>query len=123
MQPLHAVVKSGKNARVSVALSQSFNDCLPDVHFRMYTVQEAVDMSLVLKAQSGQSAGYVKLDIASCFLSFPIQQDDLHLFYCKVGGNRYQFLASLFGWMDAPRVASLLLDVVSSSVADAGCGS
>ena len=120
VQPLHAVVKPGKKARVCVDLSQNFNDFLPDVPFRMSSVQDGVDMARVVKDQSGQLAWFVKLDIASCFLSFPIHQDDQQLFYCRAGGDFYQFLALVFGRKDAPRVASLLLDVVSSSMTDAG---
>ena len=120
VQPLHAVVKSGKKARVCVDLSQNFNDFLPDIPFRMSSVQDAVDMSLGVKGQSGRPAWFVKLDIASCFLSFPIHPDDRQLFYCQAGGDFYQFLALVFGRKDAPRVCSLLLDVVSSSLSDAG---
>ena len=120
VQPLHAVVKSGKKARVCVDLSQNFNDFTPDVPFSMASVQDAVDMALGVKEQSGEPAWFVKLDISSCFLSFPIHPDDLGMFYCQAGGEFFQFLSLVFGRKDAPRVVSMLLNVVSASLADAG---
>ena len=120
VQPLHAVVKAAKKARVCVDLSQNFNDFLPDVPFRMATVQDAVDMATRARARSGAGAWFVKLDVSSCFLSFPIHADDLQFFYCQAGGDYYQFLAMVFGRKDAPRVVSVLLDVVSAAMADAG---
>jgi hypothetical protein len=65
-------------------------------------------------------AWFVKLDISSCFLSFPIHPDDLQYFMCKADGDYYQWLCMVFGLKSAPRIASLLLDVVSSALADAG---
>ena len=119
VQPLHAVVKEGKSARVCVDLSQNFNDFIPDCPFQMASVQDAVDMALQAKSAKGE-AWFVKLDISSCFLSFPIHPDDLQFFYCKAGGSFWQFVSLVFGRKDAPRVVSMLLDVVSSIMADAG---
>ena len=116
IQPLHAVVKEGKQVRVCVDLSQNFNDFIPDVPFRMASVQDGVDMAMRARAQSGRPAWFVKLDIASCFLSFPVHHDDLGYFYCEAGGDFYQFLSLVFGRKDAPRVVSILLDVVSSAL-------
>lgn len=116
VQPLHAVLKPGKDPRVCVDLSRNFNDYLPDVPFHMASVQSAVDLAL----QCGGAPHFVKLDISSCFLSFPLHPDDLHYYVCKAGGDYIQFLRMVFGLKSAPRVASLLLDVVSSALADAG---
>ena len=120
IQPLHAVVKEGKKARVCVDLSQNFNDFIPDAPFRMASVQDGVDMGVRARGQSGRPAWFVKLDISACFLSFPIHHDDLRYFYCEAGGDFYQFLALVFGRKDAPRVVSILLDVVSTALWGAG---
>ena len=116
VQPLHAVVKDGKKVRVCVDLSRNFNDWVEDQPFSMASVQHAVDLSL----EAGGEPFYVKLDLAACFLSFPIHPDDLDFFYCEAGGDYYQFLSLVFGRKDAPRVASQLLDVVSSAMTDVG---
>ena len=124
VQPLHAVIRPGKKARVVVDLSQNWNDFVEDVPFGMSSVQEAVELLQQARARCHHSrhrpASMVKLDISSCFLSFPVHQADTKFFYCLAGGDYYQFLALVFGRKDAPRVVSLLLDVVSSAMSDAG---
>ncbi len=124
VQPLHAVVRPGKKARVVVDLSQNWNDYIEDSPFQMSSVQEAVELLQRARAHSLSSrpapASMVKLDITACFLSFPVHEDDLKFFFCEAGGDYYQFLALVFGRKDAPRVVSQLLDVVSSAMADAG---
>jgi hypothetical protein len=120
IQPLHAVVKAGKKARVCVDLSCNFNDFIPDQPFRMAAVQDGVDMAMRAQSQVGRAAWFVKLDISSCFLSFPIHDDDLKYFYCEAGGDFFQFVTLVFGRKDAPRVVSVLLDVVSAAMTDAG---
>ena len=114
VQPLHAVIKEGKSARVCVDLSRNFNDFIPDQTFGMATLQDAVELSM----EAGRRAWYVKLDISACFLSFPIHPDDLQYFYCQAGGDFYQFLTLVFGRKDTPLVASILLDVVSTSITE-----
>jgi hypothetical protein len=116
VQPLHAVIKPGKKARVCFDLARNFNDFLVDETFHMASVQDAVDLAM----QAGKGAWFTKLDITACFLSFPIHPADLHYFYCEAGGDFYQFLALVFGRKDAPRVVTLLLNVVSAAVVDAG---
>ena len=116
VQPLHAVVKAGKKARVCFDLARNFNDFLVDEDFTMASVQDAVDLAL----QTPGAAYMSKLDISACFLSFPIHEADRQFFYCEAGGDFYQFLALVFGRKDAPRVCSALLDVVSSAMVDAG---
>jgi len=116
VQPLHAVVRPGKKARVCVDLSRGFNEFLKDEPFSMTTMQDAVDLSL----QTETPAWYVKLDISACFLSFPIHPADQKFFYCEAGGDFYQFLTLVFGRKDAPFVATVLLDVVSAAMVDAG---
>ena len=116
VQPLHAVIKPGKKARVVFDLARNFNDFLVDESFHMASIQDAVELA----KQAGPQAWFVKLDISACFLSFPIHPDDQHLFYCEAGGQLSQFLALVFGRKDASLVATLLLDVVSSAMVDAG---
>ena len=95
--------------RVCADLSQNFNDFIPDVPFRMASVQDGVDMAMRARTQSGRPAWFVKLDIASCFLSFPVHHDDLGYFYCEAGGDFYQFLSLVFGRKDAPWVVWILI--------------
>ena len=114
VQPLHAVVKPGKSARVVFDLARNFNDMLVDEPFGMASVQDAVDLTM----QAGHQPWFAKLDISACFLSFPIHPDDLQFFYCQEGGDFFQFLALVFGRKDAPRVVSWLLDVVSVEITD-----
>jgi hypothetical protein len=116
VQPLHAVVKPGKKARVCFDLARNFNDFLVDETFHMATIQDSVDLAL----QAGKRAWFAKQDISACFLSFPIHSADLHFFYCQAGGDFYQFLALVFGRKDAPRVTTYLLNVVSAALTDAG---
>jgi hypothetical protein len=75
-----------------------------------------VDLAL----QCPTAAFFVKLDISSCFLSFPLHPADYKFFVVEAGGDFYQFLCMMFGLKSAPRIATLLLDVVSSAMADAG---
>lgn len=116
VQPLHAVVKPGKKARVCVDFSRNFNDFLADQGFQMTSVQAGVELA----QQCPTPAFFVKLDISSCFLSFPVHPADYKFFVCQAGGDYYQFLRLAFGLKNAPRVASLLLDVVSAAITDLG---
>jgi hypothetical protein len=113
---LHAVVKEGKKARVVVDCSRGLNDHLSDQHFCMPNLQDAADLSM----EAGKGAWYVKLDIKSCFLSFPIHPDDQKFFYCQAGGHFFQWLTLVFGRKDAPFVVTVLLDVVSAAMRDEG---
>jgi hypothetical protein len=116
VQPLHAVVKPGKKARVCVDLSRNLNDYLPDQPFHYSSVAAGVRLAQECPGQ----AWFVKLDLSSCFLSFPLHPDDWQYYVCKAGGDYIQFLRMVFGLKSAPRTASLLLDVVSSALTDAG---
>lgn len=111
------MVKPGKNTRVCVDLLRKFNDHLEDKPFKYSSVQAGVDLAM----QCGPPAHLVKLDISSCFLSFPVHEQDLQYYVCKDEADRHmQFKRMVFGLKSAPRMASLLLDVVSSALADAG---
>ena len=116
VQPLHAIIKSGKKARICVDMSRNFNDFTEDCPFRYSSVQSGVDLAL----QCPTAAYFVKLDISSCFLSFPLHPDDYKFFVVQAGGDFWQFVRLVFGLKNAPYVATLLLDVVSSALDDAG---
>ena len=120
VQPLHAILKTGKKARICVDLSRNLNDFLEDEYFSFSSVQSAV--RLAQQAVTAEAGGcfFVKLDISACFLSFPLHPEDLKYYVCKVGGDYIQFLRMVFGLKSAPRTASLLLDVVSAAMEDAG---
>jgi hypothetical protein len=114
-QPLHGVLKPGKKARVCVDLSRNFNDFLVDVPFQYSSVKSTVDLTL----ECPTASYFVKLDISSCFLSFPLHPADYNFFVVEAGGDFHQFLCMMFDLKSAPRI-TLLLDVVSSAIADAG---
>ena len=116
VQPLHAIIKPGKKARICVDMSRNFNDYTVDCPFRYSSVQSGVDLAL----QCPTAAFFVKLDISSCFLSFPLHPEDYKYFVVEAGGDFWQFVRLVFGLKNAPYVATLLLDVVSSALDDAG---
>ena len=121
VQPLHAILKDGKKARICVDLSRNLNDFLVDEYFSFSSVRSAVRLAQqAVDAGDGGGCFFVKLDISSCFLSFPLHPEDLKYYVCKVGGDYLQFLRMVFGLKSAPRTASLLLDVVSAAMEDAG---
>ena len=82
----------------------------------MAAVRDAVDLAL----DAGPTSFFVKLGLSAFFLSFPIHRDDMDLFYCEAGGDYFQFLTLVFGRKDAPRVSSLMADIGSSAMEDAG---
>jgi hypothetical protein len=116
VQPLHAVVKPGKKARVCVDLSRNLNDYVVDEAFKLQSVDAAVRLSQQCPARPY----YVKLDISSCYLSFPVHPDDAQYYVCEVDGKFLQFDSVVFGHKDAPRIVSLALDVVSAALTEAG---
>ena len=116
VQPLHAVVHPTKKARVCVDLKRNFNDFIREQYFQFSSVGAAVDISLACPA----APYYVKLDISSCYLSFPVAPEDYKYFVCKIDGRYLQFTSLVFGHRDAPRQVSLALDVVSSALFEAG---
>jgi hypothetical protein len=117
VQPLHAVVKPGKKARVCVDLSQNLNDYVFDEYVKFSSVDSAVALSLQCPSPR---RFYVKLDIASCYLSFPLHPDDLKYYVSAVDGKFLQFLSVVFGHKAAPREVTYAMDVVSSALEDAG---
>jgi hypothetical protein len=116
-QPLHAVLRPGKKPRIVVDLGRNLNDYLPDAPFKYSTVQDSVRLSQAFSTP----AWYVKLDISSCFLSFPIDPGDVPFYRCRgARGEWLEFTSMVFGLKPAPRIASLLLDVVSATLTNWG---
>lgn len=116
VQPLHAVVKPGKKARVCVDMGRNLNDYASEEAFQYSSVAAGVRLA----QECPGNAWFVKLDLSACFLSFPLHPDDYKYYVCEAGGNFLQFTRMVFGLKNAPRVVSLLLDVVSSALTDAG---
>ncbi len=112
-QPLLAVTKPGKKARLCLDLARNFNDCVVKRKFKMLSVQTAVRWST-------PGCWYGKLDLASCFLSFPLHRGTSEFFNFEFEGKFYRFNNCPFGLSSAPRIISLLLDVVSSVLHDLG---
>ena len=112
-QPLLAVCKPGKKARLSLDLARNFNDSVTKRKFKMLSVQTATRWST-------PGCWYGKLDLSSCFLSFPLHPDTASYFNFEFEGAFYRFDSCPFGLSSAPRVVSLLLDVVSSHLHDLG---
>ena len=105
-----------KKARVCVDLKRNFNDFIREQYVQFSSVAAAVDISL----QCPHAPFYVKLDISSCYLSFPVDPDNYQFFVCKIDGRFLQFTSLVFGHRDAPRQVTLALDVVSSALFEAG---
>ena len=117
IQPLHAVIKSGKKPRVCVDLGRNFNDYLTDKPFKMSGIRDAVHLSSRVKGP----VWYVKMDISACFLSFPVHPEDIPYFRCKApNGKVLEFLSMVFGSKPAPYICTRLLDVISSELVDMG---
>lgn len=112
-QPLLAVRKPGKKARLCLDLARNFNDSVVKRKFKMLSVQTAARWST-------PGCWYGKLDLASCFLSFPLNPSTSNLFNFEFEGKFYRFDSCPFGLSSAPRIVSLLLDVVSSVLHDLG---
>lgn len=117
IQPLHAVVRPGKKPRIVVDMSRNCNEFLADAPFKYSSIQDAVDLSLLFP----ESPWYVKIDISSCFLSFPVHEDDIPFYRCKDSDEKVlEFTSMVFGLKSAPFVASSLLDIVSAKLTDLG---
>jgi hypothetical protein len=100
VQPLHAVVKHGKKARVCVDMSRNVNDYVTDEFVKFSSVRSAVQLS---QQCPSRHKFYVKLDISACYLSFPLHADDLPYYVSEVDGAFLQFLSVVFGHKAAPR--------------------
>jgi len=113
IHPLLAVVKEGKKPRLCLDLSRNFNEFLPKKHFKLLATQAAVDLS-------EPNCFYGKLDLSSCFLSFPLAPSLAKLMAFSFKGEYFQFDNMPFGLSPAPRIASSLLDIVSARLHEQG---
>lgn len=111
--PLLAVIKEGCNPRMCLDLSRNFNEFLDPQHFNLQAIHTAVEISTPY-------CYYAKLDLSSCFLTFPLSPAFAAMMTFRFGGKFYRFNNMPFGLSSAPRIASLLLDVVSSVLYDKG---
>jgi hypothetical protein len=113
VQPLHVVTKEGKELRIVLDLARNFNDYLEKKSFKLLAINAAVDWSVPF-------CWYGKLDLSKCFLSFPLSQRLRELMNFHFEGEYYRYDNMPFGLSTAPRIASLLLDVVSAQLHEFG---
>ena len=111
--PLLAVVKDGCSTRMCLDLSRNFNDFIEPIHFNLQAIHTAIEIST-------PNCYYGKLDLSSCFLTFPLSKDFARWMTFALKGKFYRFNNMPFGLSSAPRIASLLLDVVSSVLYEKG---
>ena len=111
--PLLVVTKPGKNPRVCLDLSRNFNELVAKRKFKLLSLEAAV-------AWSEPGCFYGKMDLSSCFLSFPMHPDAAKDLTFKFGDEFFQFDSMPFGLSSAPRIASSLLDIVSAQLHDEG---
>ena len=111
--PLLAIVKPGKKPRLCLDLSRGFNEFVMKRTFKYLSVESAV-------AWSSPGCWYYKLDLSSCFLSFPLTKEASDMMAFKFGPDYWKFTNMPFGLASAPRLVSALLDVVSAKLHDEG---
>ena len=111
--PLLAVIKDGKKPRLCLDLSRNYNDLVEKRKFKLLAFNSAV-------AWSEPGCFYGKLDLSSCFLSFPLSPESAADMCFEFERKFFQFTSMPFGLASAPRIASMLLDVVSSVLHEAG---
>lgn len=111
--PLLAVEREGRKVRLCLDLSRNFNDLVKKRSFKLLSLREAVLLSK-------PGSYYGKMDLSACFLSFPLAHNYSKLMGFCLGGESYRFTGVPFGLSSAPRVVSLLLDVVSATLVDRG---
>jgi len=113
VQPLIIVKKEGRKHRLCLDLSRNLNDFVTKRKFRLQAIKEAV-------LASSPGCWYGKMDLSSCFLSFPLAKGSADKMHFKLGGKLFKFTSVPFGLTSAPRIISSLLDVVSSVMVDCG---
>ena len=111
--PLLVVTKPGKKPRLCLDLSRNFNDQVAKRKFKLLSLEAAV-------AWSEPGCWYGKMDLSSCFLSFPMHPDAARDLAFAFDGKFFQFDVMPFGLSSAPRIASSLLDIVSAQLHDEG---
>ena len=111
--PLLAIVKPGKKPRLCLDLSRGFNEFVKKKRFKYLSLETAVQWS-------SPGCWYYKLDLSSCFLSFPLTKEASDLMCFKFGQEYWKFTSMPFCLSSAPRLVSALLDVVSAKLHDEG---
>jgi hypothetical protein len=114
VQPLHAIIKEGKKARLVIDLSRNLNDSLRYEYFHYANVDDGV-------AAASANCWFGKLDLSNCYLSFPLHPDTYKYFYFRFEGYLYRFVCMPFGLAPAPRICTQLLSVPSFVLAQSGC--
>ena len=111
--PLLAIVKPGKKPRLCLDLSRGYNEYIKKRSFKYLSLEAAVEWS-------EPGCWYYKLDLSSCFLSFPLTKEASDMMAFKFGRDYWKFTSMPFGLASAPRLVSALLDVVSAKLHDEG---
>jgi len=68
VQPIHAIIKEGKKLRIVLDLARNLNTYLRYQYFKYSGIDEAVE-------SASQDCFFGKIDLANCFLSFPLHVD------------------------------------------------
>jgi hypothetical protein len=113
IQPLHVIIKTGKEPRLVVDLSRNFNDHLEHEYFSYSCVDDEVEASHL-------GCWYGKLDLSNCFLSFPLHPSPRKYFCFRLESDLYKLTHMPFGLNTAPRVCTQLLSVLNFALAELG---
>ena len=113
VHPLLAIEKEGRKVRLCLDLSRNLNEKIVKRRFKLQSLREAVLLST-------PGCYYAKMDLSACFLSFPLSPASADMCGFSFGGKNFKFTGVPFGLSSAPRIVSLLLDVVSSVLIDKG---
>lgn len=113
LQPLHVVEKPDRKARMCLDLSRNFNDLIDTERFKMQSIRDAVELS-------SPGSFYGKLDIADCFLSFPVHTDSRRFLAFELDGAYYRFKRLPFGLCSAPLWTDRFLSCIDFALREAG---
>jgi len=113
VQPLHAIIKTGKTLRTVLDASRNLNDFMADEPLKYETVEDAIR-----KMYPG--AWLAKLDLKDCFLSWKVSAEFARYLTFKFQDTLYRFSKMVFGLKNAPAACTLLLSVVSFAFSEAG---
>jgi hypothetical protein len=113
IHPLHVVIKPHKKPRIVFDLSRNLNAFLESPSFSYSSTHDAVRL-----AKPGDWLG--KIDLSDAFLSFPMASAAKEHMAFNFDGRTHRFDRMPFGLCSAPRACTMLLDVVSSAMWEAG---
>ena len=106
VQPLHVIVKPGRDPRLVIDLSRNLNSFLPDISFKYESITRALQCS-------SANCYFSKLDVSKCYLSFALSPLCYKYFVFCFDGVYYRFVRMPFGLSTAPRICTLLLSVIA----------